>query len=72
MRYFLLVYDRSKGVLLSEEEFESEDRALDERFEVEKRIPDDVEVVVLGAESREALRKTHSRYFTSLRDLLAG
>ncbi|HEX7165793.1 MAG TPA: hypothetical protein VF230_02315 [Acidimicrobiales bacterium] len=72
MRYFLLVYDRSKGVLLSEEEFESEDRALDERFEVEKRIPDDVEVVVLGAESREALQKTHSRYFTPLRDLLAG
>lgn len=73
MRYFLLVFDRSAGSILEELEFSGEQRhaALERRFELEKRHRDDpnVEVVVLGSESREALRHTHARYFKTVGEL---
>jgi hypothetical protein len=54
--------------------FVDPDEALRERIkrELELRSPD-IEVVVLGAASEEALRNTHARYFGDpTRGLLAG
>lgn len=67
MKTFLVVYSRSRGKLLEIREYdESErERALSDRFERELRESGDpdIEVVLLGASSREALERTHSRYF---------
>ena len=74
MKLFLLVYDRKAGVLISSREFSAEQRvhALEERFAQERTLADraDVEVVLLGAESWEALEKTHSRYFETMQEKL--
>lgn len=70
--YFLLVYDREGGKLLVERKFDNRSEALRARFATEKAYRsgvDDVEVVVLGAPSREALMRTHGRYFYSLEEL---
>lgn len=70
---FLLVYDRSKGKLIEETSYP--DSKLDEanaaRLDAEIANVDrtDIEVVILQSESREELRKTHGRYFKSLKEL---
>jgi hypothetical protein len=72
MVHFLLVYDRSEGQLLHEERYESRVDALHARFVAEaehRRGPDNIEVVVLSAGSREDLLRTHARYFRSLAEL---
>jgi hypothetical protein len=72
MRYFLLVYDRRAGRLLAEREFSSRDKALAARFECEEtyaRDRDGIEIVVLRAQSREQLERTHGRYFKSFAEL---
>jgi hypothetical protein len=64
--YFLLVFNRGKGRLVTEpREFADSALALRARFEAEDafRGEAEIEVVVLGAASREALERTHSRYF---------
>lgn len=70
--HFLVVFDRARGRVLREEPFEDERAALAERFRVEKehRADADIEVVVLGADSPEALRRTHARYFMSISEIL--
>jgi hypothetical protein len=72
MRHFLIVLDRPKGRVLREDEFENVADALKERFRTERlyRANPDIEVVVLSAESREALLRTHARYFMTLSELL--
>ena len=71
MTYFLLVFDRGRGQLVQDvEEFEDAESAIRARFQRETDHPDPtIEVVVLGAQDREALEKTHSRYFGSPREL---
>ena len=71
MKHFLLVYDRRAGVILREEVFDDASEALKERFRAERlhRAEPDIEVVVLGAESRQALLRTHARYFLTLSEL---
>jgi hypothetical protein len=72
MCYTLLVYDRARAQLLEERAFESKADALSARFAAEARHREggvNIEVVVLAAESREDLMRTHSRYFLSLREL---
>jgi len=70
--HFLIVFDRAHGRLLREEVFEDNRDALQERFRAERlHRADDVEVVVLTADSEEALRRTHARYFNSLSELAA-
>ena len=73
MTNVLVVYDRSAGRLLKEQEFEHRRDAFEARFEAEKRYRDhvNVEVVVLSAKSRAALLQTHARYFLSLDELAA-
>ena len=68
MKYFLLVYDRGLQKILDGPRayaFDHRDRALADR---ERAISDnivnpDIEVVLLGADSVDELRKTHARYF---------
>jgi hypothetical protein len=74
MRYFLLVYDRRGRRLIKDvkEYPEAElNEAMNERFRIEREgaLGDEIEVVVLGADSRERLEETHSRYFKSLDEL---
>ncbi|MCA1704177.1 MAG: hypothetical protein LC808_13295 [Actinobacteria bacterium] len=74
MAHFLLVYDLAAGTLLHEERYQSRVEALRARFvaEAEHRSRTDdveVEVVVLSADSREDLLRTHARYFRSLAEL---
>jgi hypothetical protein len=73
MRYFLIVFDRSSSHLVDDvTEFEHASEALSARFERERleRGNPSMEVVVLGAEDRESLEKTHSRYFSNTVDLV--
>jgi len=72
VKFFLLVFDRSSGVLIGGiQEYDDAADAIRERFRRESEFRDshDVEVVVLGAESRQALENTHSRYFGNPREL---
>ena len=69
MKQFLLVYDRKSGKLEHREYSEQEhERALADRFarEAAEREHPDVEVVLFGADSLEALKRTHARYFSTL------
>lgn len=76
MRYFLLVYDQGAGRLLEMVEFGPEERAeaLRRRFarETKELGNSSIEVVVLGAQSQEALRRTHGRYFQTAAELAAS
>jgi hypothetical protein len=71
--HFLLVYDRSKGELLAQERFDTAAGAMAARRKAESahRGSDGIEVVALSAESEEALRETHARYFLGLKELVA-
>ena len=63
---FLIVYRRSTRDLIECRDLGTDPpSALKTRFEREKKEKDnaDIEVVLLGAPSIEALRQTHSRYF---------
>jgi len=74
--YFLLAYDQRTGELLELKEFQENDRqvAEKERFrrELEEVGERSIEVVLLGAESRESLERTHGRYFKSVSELAAS
>jgi hypothetical protein len=73
MNYFLITYDRSSGELTDLREFTASERdvALQERFALERahRRDTDVEVVLVGSESLDALKQTHSRYFKTAGEL---
>jgi hypothetical protein len=74
VRYFLVVYDRSTGELELTEFGEDEAaRARRERLERElaERTHSEVEVVVVTSPSREALERTHARYFKTVSELTA-
>jgi hypothetical protein len=63
-----------KSAVLRCESFSTRKGALQARFEAERDLGrnSDVEVVVLGASSPEALTRTHSRYFRGLGQLFAS
>jgi hypothetical protein len=65
MIHFLLVFDRREGRVLSIREFDTRSAAMAGRFQAERlhRENPDIEVVVLGAQSVDALKRTHGRYF---------
>lgn len=76
MRYFLLTYDRQRGALLAEAEYgEAEhDLALTARARaVADQIGSpNIEVVLLGAHSRDDLMRTHSRYFRTIKEIVSA
>ncbi len=63
--YFLLTYDRSKLRLIDIERYQDGDKAVDLYGERERQYADQpqMEVVLLGADSEEAIRATHATYF---------
>lgn len=69
--HYLVIYNRREGQIIRHRQYLSADPALSARFEAERefRSDPDVEVVVLGAESWDALQRTHSRYFKGVREL---
>jgi len=72
---FLIEYNRSKGRIVNIRDFDDSQRreAEDSRLEIEldlNRKGVDHEVVLLEAESRNALDRTHGRYFKDLRKIL--
>ena len=71
MMYFLLRYDRSSGQLLFMDSFRDSAQARDRRYAMEFAYAHEltIEILVLGAESEEALRRTHSRFFRTLPEL---
>lgn len=71
MTTFLLVYDRSVGQLVRQQEFGSSTDAMKARFraEAEFRGRPEIEIVALSAESENDLKRTHGRYFFSLAEL---
>jgi hypothetical protein len=73
MSQFLLVYDQAMGRVIQLREFTDADRseALEERFRIERELVGKLhlEVIVLGANSRDDLERTHARYFRSIQEL---
>jgi hypothetical protein len=71
MQHYLLIYDRRAGKILRRRRFKAPGTAMAARFEAEREFRDepDIEIVVLGADSWEALRQTHSRYFERVQEL---
>lgn len=63
--YFLLTYDRSKLRLVDIEQYQDGDKAVDLYGERERQYAEQLhmEVVLLGADSEEAIRVTHPTYF---------
>lgn len=75
MNQYLVRYRRSTGDLLQFEDVGSDrTAAMSLRIEEEKVYKDDpdIEVVLLTASSREALIRTHARYFKSVPELAAA
>jgi len=75
--FFLIEYDRPRGVIVQLREFDAASRqvAEDTRLELEldlNRKGIEHEVVILDAPSLQALRHTHSRYFESVAEILRG
>lgn len=75
--HFLLAYDRSAGRLISEVvPFNNAHEAAEayKDLEVEHRLDDNVEIVLIGSDSIDTVMRTHSNYFgaaRSIEDLLA-
>jgi hypothetical protein len=71
MAHYLLIYDRDAGKLVRQESYDSSDAAMHARFAAEGEFAgrDEIEIVALVAESEEAARVTHGRYFLGLSEL---
>lgn len=74
MTHYLIVFDRALGQVLRNDPYTDRHEALRERFKAERAHlgDDDIEIVVLAADSPDALIKTHARYFKPLKGLLQG
>ncbi len=66
---YVFVYTRKTGDL-KVEECPTPEEAMQRRFALEKEVGPGVEVVTFYANSLEDIRKTHSRYFYSVPELL--
>lgn len=69
MTSFLLEYNRRDGALKLEA-FTDPAQAMAARMRREAEVGPDIEVVVLSSDSVESLRRTHSRYFQSVSEIL--
>jgi hypothetical protein len=74
VNYFLLVYDRHRRKITHREEFplERRDEALAARAALVQQYREnaDMEIVLLGANTFEDLKKTHGRYFKTADQLV--
>ncbi len=72
---FLIHYSRRAGKILLLRRFDNAERETAEKARLDLEIglhrnPRDEEVVILEAESEEAIRKTHGRYFRTVEQLI--
>jgi hypothetical protein len=65
LHHYLLVFDHVEGKLVRYESFEDADRATTRYSEVEAEHDkeDMVEVVLIGSDSFETVKRTHANYF---------
>ncbi len=75
MMIFLIEYNRNRGQIATFKTFKASERekAEDARLKMElelNRLETENEVVLLEAETEEALRRTHRRYFENLSELV--
>jgi hypothetical protein len=63
--HFLLVYDHGQRKLVHRDRYEDADEAAEAyaRMEREHRGDKNLEIVLVGADSIETIRKTHGNYF---------
>lgn len=70
---FLLVYNRTNGTISKKRKFPNSEveKANEARLEAEISHADDsnIEVVILQSKSESELKKTHARYFMSVKEL---
>lgn len=72
--FLLIEYNRSEGRVVTLKRFSDKEAAEDSRLALEININQqriDNEIVILEAESEEAIRRTHRRYFEKLSNLTA-
>lgn len=74
---FLIEYNRSEGKIVTMRDFEDSERleAEEARLAVELNLHSrglDHEVVLLEAENRDALLRTHLRYFRDLQQIIGS
>jgi hypothetical protein len=70
--HFLLIYDHNQHKLIDIQRFGEEgDRATEAYSECEEKYRDreDIEIVLVGADSLETIQRTHSHYFRDARDV---
>ncbi len=75
MSYFVLIYDRTRQLLLDLHEFPEQERAQADAFRLDAQrhaIHEalDQEIVLFHAESEESLKHSHGSYFLSESELL--
>ena len=63
---FLLVFDRTSGELVSINQYDNQDLATSELSLEERKNADseNIEVVLIGSDSIETLKRTHGHYFS--------
>lgn len=73
MNHYLVVFDRSRGVVTHHKLYADRNAALQARFAAEREHSGnpDIEVVVLGARSWADVKRTHGRYFKDISELAA-
>jgi len=69
MKSFLIIYNRLSGKV-DVREFFDPSLAIAARLDYEAHCSVDEEVVVLGSDSLESVKRTHSRYFQSVPQIL--
>ena len=73
MPHFLLVYDQRDQRILELKEFGEDDRDIAMRAREEREEAElgnqHIEVVLFGAASEAALRRTHARYFQTVSEI---
>jgi hypothetical protein len=71
VNHYLVVFDRSRGVVVRHKLYSDRNDALAARFAAEREHSGDpnIEVVVLGARSWADVKRTPSRYFKDLGQL---
>jgi hypothetical protein len=71
MWHYLVIYDRRAGKIIRHHQYADPQIALTARFAAERefREQQEIEIVVLGADSWDALKLTHSRYFKPVQEL---
>lgn len=72
---FLVHYDRKKSTLVdfltyADEQRQEAERARLDRELAQLREPGEFEIILLEADSEQAVRHTHRRYFETLEELL--